>query len=411
MSKAPSKVPVDPKKSHFRVTPALEPLLVPVDELWPDPANFNVHPEENLAEIERSYRRFGQLKPIVAREDGMIVAGNGQYTVALRLGATHMAAVRAADLSPEELKLYGIADNATQLSSHFDDAALKSFLCAQKDADPFFEVPGFSEAQIAGMLGPPPGDAQGSSDVSEAGVDPITAPKRCQTGDVWRLGAHALIVGDCTKDFPHSRAESLLGKPLAAVVSDPPYGIDALGSDGKIGKAKAFGAIEGDLEPFSPDWMLDLNLPLVALFGANHFAAHLPHSSRWLVWDKRGGNADQNDFADCELCWVHRPDRPAHKQGVARVFRHVWNGANKASEKGEDRQHPTQKPVAVLAWVIETETQHGDLVCDPYVGSGTTLIACEQLGRACLAWEINCRFSDVVLARWELLTGQKAVKL
>lgn len=121
----------------------------------------------------------------------------------------------------------------------------------------------------------------------------------------------------------------------------------------------------------------------------------------WLIWDKRDGDR-RNDFADCELAWCKG-------QGVARVFRHLWMGYARASERGEARQHPTQKPVAVMQWVIEERTQPKDVILDPYLGSGSTLIAAHHVDRMCLGMEIESRYVDVACRRWQRLTGQKPV--
>lgn len=190
-----------------------------------------------------------------------------------------------------------------------------------------------------------------------------------------------LILGDCLVEMDKLIAE---GVKVDCVLSDPPYGIGyspSQNSNKAWGKKTFVGknVVTGDENPFDPSPFLDY--ATVILFGANHFADKLPPSSEWIVWDKREGMTS-NDFADCELIWTNQP-------GVARVFRHMWSGAIRASEKGVPRVHPTQKPVVLMAWLIERYTNEGDTIIDPFMGSGTTGVACSQLKRNFIGIEID----------------------
>jgi len=195
-------------------------------------------------------------------------------------------------------------------------------------------------------------------------------------GQVWQLGNHVLICGDCEDKLIYSFATH--GKKVSAINTDPPYGIDIVGSDGRIGYAAKFGDIEGDKKPFDPTFLMGWS-DNITLWGANHYSHKLPSSSCWLVWDKREGDR-QNDQADCELAWCTPP-------GVVRIFHHLWMGFARASERNIQRIHPTQKPVALIAWSIMERTKEKDLILDPYCGSGTTIIASEQTGRICIGIE------------------------
>lgn len=210
-----------------------------------------------------------------------------------------------------------------------------------------------------------------------------------KTGQVWQLGDHRIACGDCRDK---SLTKKLLsGKKIDWVITDPPYGIDAVGSDGRIGLAADFGRIVGDMEPFDPGHVLKM-APKVVMWGANHFADKIPASSHWLIWDKRDGDR-HNDFADGEMAWVST-------KGVVRILSHLWMGFSRASERGVKRYHPTQKPLAVMEWVINEVTESGDLVYDPYIGSGTTLFACNNIGRVCYGFDIDQRYIAVCLERW-----------
>lgn len=195
-----------------------------------------------------------------------------------------------------------------------------------------------------------------------------------------------LILGDCREILP------TLGK-IDAVVTDPPYGIGFVhsGKGGKLARSTSFGgvAIAGDDRPFEPEEFLCF--PRVVLFGANHFAHRLPSSANWLIWDKRDGVCS-NDQADCEIAW-------SNAKGPARIIRHLWNGMLKASERGEIRVHPTQKPVAVMEWVLRQATEQADMILDPFMGSGTTGVAAVNLGRKFIGIEIEPKYFDIACRR------------
>jgi site-specific DNA-methyltransferase (adenine-specific) len=201
------------------------------------------------------------------------------------------------------------------------------------------------------------------------------------------IGDATLYCGDCRDVLPTTRGV------VDAVVSDPPYGIGFVhsGKGGCLARSTSFGgvAIAGDDRPFDPTPWLDF--PTVVLFGANHFADKLPASSNWLVWDKRDGVCS-NDQADCEMAWTNL-------SGPARLTRHLWNGMLKASERGISRVHPTQKPVAVMEWVLNQTTNPNDVVLDPYMGSGTTGVAAIKAGRRFVGIEIDPTYFEIAVKR------------
>jgi site-specific DNA-methyltransferase (adenine-specific)/modification methylase len=185
-----------------------------------------------------------------------------------------------------------------------------------------------------------------------------------------------------------------------AVISDPPYGMDAkvnykTRKRTALAECNDFAPIVGDAEPFDPSpW---LSYPTVALFGANWYADRLPISGAWIIWDKLDGlTSDRdvgfNDNSDCELIWTN-------KGKAARIIRHRWMGCMKASEHGERRVHPTQKPVELMVQLINYLTNPGDTVLDPYMGSGATGIACVQTGRNFIGIEIVKDYFDIAQER------------
>ncbi len=201
--------------------------------------------------------------------------------------------------------------------------------------------------------------------------------------------------GDCREIMYGKGGWRTLSKIEADVLlTDPPYGIRYSPSQNS---SKAWGnktfvgvcVVSGDGERFDPS--LFLKFKSVVLFGANHFADKLPPSPSWFVWDKRDGMTS-NDFADCELIWTNLNDN-------ARVFRHQWNGALRASERGESRVHPTQKPTELLRWIIG-KCPNG-VILDPFMGSGTTLRAAKDLGRRAIGIEIEERYCEIAAQRME----------
>ena len=203
-----------------------------------------------------------------------------------------------------------------------------------------------------------------------------------------------LYLGDCLDVM------QTLGK-VDAVVADPPYGIgfshggnDRSGIGGGRYATKFAGVkIAGDSNTFDPAPYIEI-APITILWGGNHFADRLPASPSWFVWDKRASSHHTNDFADCELAWTNR-------SGVARVFRHQWDGMMRASERGETRVHPTQKPIALMKWCIGHLPPDTKTILDPFMGSGTTGVACVQLGRKFIGIEIEPKYFDIACRRIE----------
>ena len=193
---------------------------------------------------------------------------------------------------------------------------------------------------------------------------------------------------DCRDVLPHIDPAS-----VDLVLTDPPYGM-AIGDRAGGPRDKATQAsndyyVIGDDVPFDPTPLLAYGRNI--LFGANHFADKLPPSPSWIVWDKRDGTTS-DDNADCELIW-------SNVGGPARLFTHLWRGMIKASEKNQKRMHPTQKPVALMTWILHKWTEPGDLVFDPYMGSGPIAQACYITGRRYIGIEMEERYCEIAVKR------------
>lgn len=182
---------------------------------------------------------------------------------------------------------------------------------------------------------------------------------------------------------------------IDAVVTDPPYGIAfTRGSGGReVNRSrplrKGTDPIAGDDKPFDPSPFLDW--PCV-FFGANHFAPRLPEGGSWHVWDKRAYSTIDDSFADIEFIW-------ASARAKSEVIEHLWKGVQQASEKGSPKYHVSQKPVRVMRHLVEKYTKPGDLVLDPFAGSGSTGVACLQSGRRCILIEKDARYIPIIERR------------
>lgn len=197
-----------------------------------------------------------------------------------------------------------------------------------------------------------------------------------------------LHLGDCLEVM-----RGMDGGSVSAVVTDPPYGIGEsrakVMSRGKLAAATDYGDFVWDstrLDRAYIDEMLRVSKEQV-IFGGNYYTDYLPASSSWIVWDKING---ANDFADCELAWT------SHKRAVRR-YAYMWNGMIK--QMPEERYHPTQKPLSLMIWVLENYTKVGDLVFDPFLGSGTTAVACIKTGRRFVGCEKDANYFAIAEKR------------
>lgn len=208
-------------------------------------------------------------------------------------------------------------------------------------------------------------------------------------------GRVSIYNADCADVLPTISPES-----VGLLLADPPYGIDFDTAYGARGRGVKSGALDhpqvhDDDRPYDPTPLL--LFPRLVLFGANHYADKLPASGAWIVWDKLDGLVTEkreqgfNDGADAELAWTNLG-------GTVRMYRHMWNGVLRRSEIGE-HLHPTQKPVALMRWIIQRASSPGDLVLDPFMGSGPVARACADLGRRYIGIEISERYCRIAVDR------------
>jgi DNA modification methylase len=298
--------------------------------------------------------------------------------------------------SEPKTRAYVLADNQLALQAGWDNELLALELGELGELGFDLDLTGFGSDEIAALT---PGGTEGLTDpdeVPEPPAEPIT-----KAGDLWLLGEHRVLCGDSTK--AEDVARLMGGEKADACVTDPPYGIGVDSvmhkqSGTQYGTAAApkrnYAATEWDKLP--PQSAIDnaAAFPQAIIFGGNYF--NLPPARCWLVWDKEN---DATAFADCELAWTNL-DQPV------RIKRHMWNGMIR-KDKEERSIHPTQKPAGVMSWCVGMTD---GIVYDPFLGSGTTLIAAEQLGRKCYGMEISPAYCDVIVKRWEQFTGKQATR-
>lgn len=359
---------------------------------------------EAVKYVAESIKEFGFKVPIVIDKDNVIIAGHTRYKAAKRLKMKEVATIIADDLTDEQVKAFRLADNkvAEKAEWDFDLLPLEINDIVNIDMGAF----GFDLDFNGGV------EEQVQEDDFE--VEPPQEPK-AKLGDIYQLGRHRLMCGDSTSK---ATVELLMnGNKADMVLSDPPYGmfLDTDFSDIKSRKnhtqGNKYDKVIGDNEDFTPELITTFfeNFAYckeMFLFGADYFAEILPNKNEgsWLVWDKRKESQADAIGSEFELCW----SKSKHKR---RMLRHDWFGFL-SSQNGADarnRVHPTQKPITLLVDIIEQWGNRCNNIVDLYGGSGSTLIACEQLNRNCYMMELDPKYIDVIIERWEQFTGEKAV--
>lgn len=302
--------------------------------------------------------------------------------------------VRVVDWTEGQEKAANVAANNPHIGGAFTEGLADILAEVQCDLGDL----AFDELKLNELLEELPDNTPIAEDeVPEPPEEPITKP-----GDLWVLGDHRLICGDSTDADTVKRL--LDGADPSLLMTDPPYGIGAdssMASQGgqKYGNAAAAKTIYPDTDwdsvPISGD-AIDRFVDacdFACIWGGNYYDLH--PSPSWLVWDKENGS---NGFADAELAWTNAG-------GAVRLLRHMWNGMIRKDK--ESRVHPTQKPLGVIVWAIRQFEDATGVIFDPFLGSGTTLIAGEQLGRKVYGCELSPAYCDVIVQRWEALTGKE----
>ena len=335
--------------------------------------------KDQYTQLKDSLTRFGLVDPLIVNKHkdrkNILVGGHQRLKIAKEMGMNDIPCVEV-ELPYDQEKELNIRLNKNvgewdydALANYFDVGELTEW--------------GFSDDDLQFWTDEP---TEGLIDDDEI---PEVEESITKQGDIWLLGEHRVLCGDATKK---EDVDVLMdGQKADMVFTDPPYGMNAVQNSGVLSK-KYKNIINDDsidvaIKSFN---LLDKAIPAI-WWGANYYANELPNGSCWIVWDKNNGGSDQ---MDCELAWTNL-------KGVTRKF-------TQASEK-INRVHPTQKPIGLIVWSFDKI--NADTVMDLFLGSGSTLIACEKTNRKCYGMEIDPHYCDVIVKRWEEFTGNKAERV
>ena len=363
---------------------------VPISQVRIDPNNPRSLNKEKFKKLKSSVKEFPEMlevRPLVVAE-GVVVGGNMRLLAMKDLGYREVSVIDVTEWTQEKRDEFMIKDNLSfgdwdydLLANEWNIDDLTDWGMDLWDTEPE-EMQGLTD----------------EDDVPEAPEEPIT-----KLGDVWILGEHRVMCGDSTSK---EAVEILMdGEKADLLFTDPPYGISVVSKKGNIGKgvlAKEgkYREVIGDDTYFDPTYLLSIGNKQI-IWGANYFHDKLPLGTSWIVWDK--DRPTGTTFSDCELAWTN-------KKGVAiKKYKCTWNGMVREGESGK-RVHPTQKPLKITVEVLIDFSENKDLILDLFLGSGSTLIAAEKTNRKCYGMELDPKYCDVIVKRWEDFTGKKATR-
>jgi len=375
--------------------------LADVNDLIPYIRNARTHSESQIAQIAASIKEFGFLSPILIAEDNTILAGHGRLAAARKLGLTKVPCVKESHLTETQRRAYIIADNKLSLNAGWDEDILAIELSELQGADFDLDLLGFDESELASIFEDDKEVEDDDFDVEEE----LNKPCFSKSGDIWTLGRHRLICGDSTKEETY---KSLMeDKKANLVVTDPPYNVNYEGSAGKIKNDNM------NTDKFY-NFLLDAfsNMEKVMADDASIYVFHADteglnfrkafndagfYLSGCCIWKKPSLVLGRSPYQ-----WQHEPCL----YGWKKKGKHQWYSGRKETTIWEfekpkkNADHPTMKPIALLAYPISNSSMSNTLILDPFGGSGSTLIACEQTDRSCYTIELDEKFCDVIVKRY-----------
>lgn len=375
--------------------------LADINDLIPYIRNARTHSESQIAQIAASIKEFGFLSPILIAEDNTILAGHGRLAAARKLGLTKVPCVKESHLTETQRRAYIIADNKLSLNAGWDEDILAIELSELQGADFDLDLLGFDESELASIFEDDKEVEDDDFDVEEE----LNKPCFSKAGDIWTLGRHRLICGDSTKEETY---KSLMeDKKANLVVTDPPYNVNYEGSAGKIKNDNM------DTDKFY-NFLLDAfsNMEKVMADDASIYVFHADteglnfrkafndagfYLSGCCIWKKPSLVLGRSPYQ-----WQHEPCL----YGWKKKGKHQWYSGRKETTIWEfekpkkNAEHPTMKPIALLAYPISNSSMSNTIILDPFGGSGSTLIACEQTDRSCYTIELDEKFCDVIVKRY-----------
>ena len=392
-----------------------------LDALIPYARNARTHSEEQVAQIAGSIREFGFTNPVLIDSEGGIIAGHGRVMAARKLGLADVPCIRLAHLSEAQKRAYVIADNKLALNAGWDEKMLALELQDLQGMDFDLSLTGFLGNEIDELLAELDATPEGATDADE--TPPVQAEAITKTGDVWVLGKHRIMCGDSTD--AGSVALLMDGGKAALMQTDPPYGIAYVENAKSKGQAPGFADIENDdldgeklqafleaqiraaLPSLNENCAFYLWHPMLTqgtFFAAAAAAAADVLIHRQIIWQKPSLVFGRGDYHwQHELCFYgwRRGNRPPFYGQRNQTT--LWAVGRETS-----KDHPTAKPVDLWKAPIENHTKPGEIMFEPFSGSGSQIIAAEQTGRRCYAMELSPNYVDVAVRRWQNFTGKHA---
>ena len=378
---------------------------------------YEKNPRKNDRAVEivsKSISTYGFKVPVILDKNNVIIAGHTRIKAAEKLGIKEIPCIRADELTDAQVKAFRIMDNKSNEFAEWDLELLKGEL-NDLEGTAFFELTGFTNEEISSIWD---SQTEVKEDIIEVDAyERAKAKTKIQLGEIYLLGNHRLMCGDSTEK---SNVDMLMAQNKADLVfTDPPYGmfLDTDFSSMKgIGRGNKYEKVKGDHEDFKPEIITSVleyfsYCKEIFLWGADYYLEliHNRNSGSLIVWDKMCGEEGPNDAYDkmfgsnFEICW----SKTKHKRALARV---LWKGIfGLSKEDTKSRVHPTQKPVKLVDWFLTKFSSRNNIVADLYGGSGSTLIACEQLNRKCFMMELDPIYCQVIIDRFIKLKGHEEV--
>jgi len=401
----------------------IEHLLV--SSLIPYARNSRTHSDEQVSQIAGSIREFGFTNPVLIDADGTIIAGHGRVMAAKKLGLETVPCIRLGHLTPSQVRAYVIADNKLALNAGWDDQMLRSELESLQDDGFNMDLTGFSDEELAELLEPEVVEGETDPDeIPEPPVEPIT-----KLGDIWVLGNHRLMCGDSTSI--DAVQKMMNGFKADMVFTDPPYNINYSGTMSRTTKngvqtshvtaCSKYDDIENDKmtkDKFN-DFMSNILGNITTLCEGAWYISFGSQTLDQLLQPLRNAGMDWKSI----IIWMKNQSTISGKDYKSRFEPIVYGRFNECfyGERYNEEDvwqiqrtlkndlHPTMKPIALVEKAISNSSKTGNLVLDLFGGSGSTLIACEKTHRKARLMELDPKYCDVIVKRWEDFTGKKAV--
>lgn len=409
---------------------------LPREQLFPDPRNSRGHPKAQLSSLRASVSAFGLNVPILIDEDNRIIAGHARLTVAEELNMVEVPCIRLKHLTAAEKRALAIADNRIAELAVWDLDVLRTEFEALCELEFPVELTGFATAEIDLMFDVPSVSTTSAAEPTDLVPEPdrsLSAVTRL--GDCWECGNHRLYCGDALD----AASYTVLGEDRAAmIVTDPPWNSRINGHVSGLGKVKHREFVQASGEMSSPQFTVFLKTAMgqmvrFSVDGSIHFifmdwraigeiteaaAGTYSELKNVCVWDKRSGSMGSLYRSQHELIFVYKNGRAPHQNNVqlgkyGRNRTNVWAypGANSFGRNREAdlAAHPTVKNTAMITDAIRDCSKRGDIILDPFSGSGTILLACERSGRKAAGIELDPHYVDTAVRRWQERTGKQAI--